>query len=122
MQVEAQSNDVVPRVIRRADVTGVVQVDAIDRTAADRCAKLVRALAGESAPGPIEAAEAYDELAARLTLTVTGSLSAVLCLLNGKSPSGERLIEELADTSLVASVDDVGAERAITISDHLLSA
>jgi len=122
MQLEAHSDDVVPRVIRRADVTGVVQVDAIDRTAVDRRAKLVRALAGESARGPIEIAEAYDELAVRLTLTVTGSLSAVLRLLNGKSPSGERLIEELADTSLVASVDNVGAEKAITISDHLLSA
>src|SRR5262245_52442672 len=122
MQVESQSNDVVPRVIRRADVTGVVHVDAIDRTTADRCAKLVRALADESARGLIEIAEAYDELAARLTLTVTGSSSAVLRLLNGKSPSGERLIDEPSDTSLVVSVDNVGAEKAIAISDHLLSA
>jgi hypothetical protein len=49
-------------------------------------------------------------------------LPAVLRLLNGKSPSGERLIDERADTSFVASVDNVGAEKAIAINDHLLNA
>jgi hypothetical protein len=49
-------------------------------------------------------------------------LPAVLRVLNGKSPSAERLIEERADTSFVANVYDIGAEKAIAINDHLLNA
>ena len=121
MQTQTQSNEA-PKVIRRAEVNGVVHVSAIDRAAADRCVQLLRTLAGESAHGPVEIAEAYDERAARLALTVNGSLLVVLRLLNGKAPSGERLVDDRADTSFVASVDNVGADKAVAINDHLLSA
>jgi hypothetical protein len=119
MQTPTQSNEAI---VRRAEVTGVVRVDAVDRTVADRSAQLIKALAGESAHGPIEIAEAYDERGARLTLTVTGSLPAVLRLLNGKSPGGERLVDDRAGTSLVANVEEVGAQKAVAINDHLLNA
>jgi hypothetical protein len=122
MQKQAQSNEALPKVIRRAEVSGVVHMGASDRAAADRSAQLLRALAGESELGPIEIAEAYDKRAARLTLAVKGSLSAVLRLLSGKSPSGERLVDDRVDTSFVASVDNVGGEKAVAINDHLLNA
>jgi len=122
MQPQTQSNEPTPKIVRRADVTGVVRVAGIDRAGADRFVTAIATLAGASAHGPIEIADAYDERTARVNLTVTGSLSAVLRLLNGKSPSGERLVEEQADTSLVASVDNVGAEKAVAINDHLLNA
>jgi hypothetical protein len=122
MPTHSQSNEAVPRAGRRAEVTGMVHVDGVDRAAADRSVELISALALASAHGPVEIAEAYDEHAARLTLTVTGGLPAVLRVLNGKSPSAERLVEDRADTSLVASVYDVGAEKAVAISDHLLNA
>jgi len=84
--------------------------------------QLIRALASTSAHGPVEIDEAYDENAGLSTLKVTGNLSAVLRVLNGKSPSAERLVEDRAHTSFVASVYDVGAEKAVAISDHLLNA
>ncbi len=49
-------------------------------------------------------------------------MPAVLRVLNGKSPSAVRLLEERADTSLVANVYGIGAEKAIAINDHLLNA
>jgi hypothetical protein len=122
MQTQPQANAVTPRTIRRADVAGVVHVDAIDRAAADRFMEPIRTLARASAHGEIEVAEAYDERAARLTLTVTGSLSPVLRLLSGKSPGGGRLIDDRGGTSFTASIDNVGAEKAVAISDHLMSA
>jgi hypothetical protein len=122
MEPQARSNEAASAVIRRAEVTGEVRVERVDRAAAHRSAQLLKALAAASTHGPIEIADAYDERGARLTLTVTGSLAATLRLLNGKSPSGERLIEESADTSLAATVDNVGAEKAVAISDHLLNA
>jgi len=120
MQTQTQTS--APKVVRRAEVNGVVHVRAVDRAAADRSAQLIRALADASAHGPIEIVDAYDERAAQLTLTVSGSLPAVLRLLNGKSPSGERHLDERADTALVASVDNVGTEKAVAISDHVLNA
>jgi hypothetical protein len=122
MQTESRSNEALPRAGRRAEVTGVVHVDDVDRAAADRSVQLIKALAGASAHGPVEIAETYDSRAPRLTLTVSGALPAVLRVLNGKSPSAERLIEERADTSFVANVYDIGAEKAIAINDHLLNA
>ena len=121
MQTQTQDNEGAPRVARRADVTGVVHV-AIERAAADRSVQLIRALVAASAHGVIEIAEAYDERIARLTLTVAGSLPAVLRFLNGKAPSGERIVEDRAGTSFVADVENVGAEKAIAINDHLLNA
>ena len=119
MQPQAQSNDAAPKVVRRADVNGIVRVDGIDRAAADQLSTMIT---GASARGPVEIAASYDERAARLTLTVTGSLPAVLRLLNGKSTTGERLVDDRAETSLVASIDNVGAEKAVAINDHLLNA
>ena len=49
-------------------------------------------------------------------------MPAFLRLLNGKSPGGERLVDDRADTSLVASVAGVGAQKAVAINDHLLNA
>ena len=122
MQPQAQSNDAAPKVVRRADVNGIVRVDGIDRAAADQLSTTITTLSGASAQGPVEIIDAYDERAARLTLTVTGSLPAVLRLLNGKSTTGERLVDDRAETSLVASIDNVGAEKAVAINDHLLNA
>ena len=122
MQTESRNNEAAPRVVRRAEVAGVVHVDGVDRGAAERSAQVIRALAIASAHGPVEIAEAYEERAARSTLTISGSLPAVLRVLNGKSQAGARVVEERAHTSFVASVDEVGAEKAVAISDHLLNA
>jgi hypothetical protein len=122
MQTESERNEAPPRAVGRAEVNGVVHLDDLDRAAADRSARLIRALAEASAHGPVEIAETYDERAARLTLTVSGRLPAVLRVLNGKSPSAERLVAERADTSLVANVHDIGVEKAVAINDHLLNA
>jgi hypothetical protein len=121
MQTQTPSNEAT-RPVRRAELAGVVHVDGIQRAAADRSEQLIRTVAGTSAHGPVEIAAAYDERAARLTLTVTGSLPAVLRLLNGKSPGAERLVEDHADTSFIATVSGVGAEKAVAINDHLLNA
>jgi hypothetical protein len=122
MQTHRENNQAMSQPGRRTEVTGVVRLDALDRAAADRSSQLIKGLASASAHGHVEVADAYDEAAARLTLTVTGSLPAVLRLLNGKSPSAERLVEDRADTALVATVDGVGAEKAVAITDHLLNA
>jgi hypothetical protein len=122
MQTSIQSGEAAPRVLRPARVTGVVHLDEVDRAAADRSVQLVRELARGSAHGPIEIADSYEARDARLTLTATGGLSAVLRLLNAKTPSGERLLEERVRSSLVADVDNVGSEKAVAINDHLLNA
>jgi hypothetical protein len=122
MQPSTQSSEGAPRIVRRAHVTGVVHLNEIDRTKADRSAQLLRDFAAASAHGPLEVANAYDEPHSRLTLTVSGSLPGVLRLLNAKTQGGERLIEEGAGTSLVADVDNVGSEKAVVINDHLLNA
>jgi hypothetical protein len=122
MQSQAENNEAAPNVVRRAEVTGVLHVDGIERAAADRLAKAIAALADASAHGPIEIADAYDERAARVTLTVGGSLAAVLRLLNGKSPGGERVVDDRAGTTFKATIDNVGAEKAVAINDHLLNA
>jgi hypothetical protein len=103
-------------------VTAVVHVDGIDRVAADRTAELARELARGSAHGAVDITTAHDAVAARLTLTATGRLPAVLRLLNGKSASGARLVEDRVGTSLAASVDGVDTAKAIAIGDHLLNA
>jgi hypothetical protein len=122
MQTSTQSNEAAPQVQRRAHVTGAAHLDGIDRAEADRSAQLLRDLAAASAHGPLEIAEAYDGARSRLTLTVTGSLPGVLRLLNGKTQSGERLIEDRVGTSFVADVDNVGSDKAVAINDHLLNA
>jgi hypothetical protein len=122
MQTSTQSNEAAPLVLRHAHVIGVVRLDEIDRTGVDRFVQLVRELARGSAHGPIQIADRYEERDARLTLTATGGLSAVMRLLNAKKQSGERLIEERVGSSLVADVDHVGREKAVAINDHLLNA
>jgi len=122
MQTSTQSNEAAPPVPRHAHLIGVVHLDDIDRAEADRSVQLVRELARGSAHGPIEIADRYEERDARLTLTATGGLAAVLRLLNAKTQSGERLIEERVGSSLVADVDNVGSEKAVAINDHLLNA
>lgn len=122
METQNQSAAAGPQAARRAEVTAVVHVDGIERAAADRFASSVRSLAGASADGPLETAEAFDERAARLTFTVSGGLPAVLRLLNSKSASDERLFEDGVDTSMAATVDNVGSVKAVAISGHLLNA
>jgi hypothetical protein len=111
-----------PKVQRRAHVTGAVHLDGVERADAERSAQLLHDLALASAHGPVGIEPSYDEAHSRLTLTVTGSLPGVLRLLNGKAPSGERLIEEQVGSSFVADVDNVGSEKAVAINDHLLNA
>jgi hypothetical protein len=120
MQTQIQDSKAAP--VRRAELTGVVHVDGIERAVADRSAQRISALASASAHGPVEVADAYDERAARLTVTVTGGLSSVLRLLNGKSENGARLVEDGAGTSFVASIYSVSSEKAVAINDHLLNA
>jgi len=122
MQTPNRIDEAGPQAGRRADVTAVVHADGIERAAAGRFASSVRSLADASAHGPLEIAEAFDERAARLTLTISGALPAVLRLLNGKSASDERLFEDGVDTSMAATVDGVGSVKAVAISGHLLNA
>lgn len=103
-------------------MTAVAHIDGIDRTAAVGIAASARELARTSAHGTIDVAEAHDATAARLTLTVTGGLPAVLRLLNAKSANGARLVEDGVATSLTATVHAVGTVKAVAIGDHLLNA
>jgi hypothetical protein len=107
---------------RRAVVTAIVHIGGVDRTVADQTTELARELARASAHGPVEVTDSHDAAATRLTLTVSGALPAVLRLLNGKTASGARLIEDDVLTSMAATVDGVGITKAVAIGDHLLNA
>ncbi len=122
MQSQAENNEAVPHVVRRADVSGVLHVEGKDRAASDRLSTAIAALADASAHGPIAIAHAYNERAACVTLNVRGSLAAVLRLLNSKSPGGERVVDDRTPTSFEATIDNVGVEKAVAINDHLLNA
>jgi len=122
MQTPTPNSEAILPSARRADLTAVVHVDGIDRAAASGTAALARELARASAHGAVDVAEAHDAAAARLTLTVTGGLPAVLRLLNGKSTAGARLVADGVDTSMTANVHGVGTVQAVAIGDHLLNA
>src|SRR5690349_6080828 len=118
MQTPSPANEASSGPARRAIVTAVVQIDCVDRIEADRTAELART----QAHGTVDVAGIHDAEAARLTLTVSGVLPAVLRLLNGKSPAGARLVEDGVDTSLTANIDGIGTPKAVAIGDHLLNA
>lgn len=122
MQTPIPISEAAPLPSRRADVTAVVHVEQVDSVEAGRIAVLARELARASAHGSVEVADAHDAAAARLTLTVSGGLPAVLRLLNGKSPAGARLVGDGVDTSMTANVEGVGTAKAVAIGDHLVNA
>ncbi len=108
--------------IRKTDAIGVLHWDGIDHVQADRSTQHVRAAASASTYGPLAVDSTYDERDARLTLTIRGSLAATLRLLNDKSASGERLIEDSTASSIAVHIDGVGSVKAVAINDHLLNA
>ena len=100
----------------------MLHVDGIDQVQADLSTQRVRAAACAHTTGPLAVDATYDERDARLALTIRGSLAATLRLLNGKSASGERLIEDGTATSIAVDIDRVGSVKAVAINDHLLNA
>lgn len=118
MQTPAESSESAPRIERRAGVTAVVHMDGVGRVEADRIVDVARAWAH----GAVDIATTHDAAAARLTLTASGRLPAVLGLLNAKTASGARLIEDGSDAALAAHVENVGTLKAVAIADHLLNA
>jgi hypothetical protein len=118
MQTPAESSESAPRIEGRADVTAVVHVDGVERVEADRIVDVARAWAH----GPVDIATTHDAAAARLTLTASGRLPAVLRLLNATTASGARLIADGSNATLAAHVENVGTVKAVAIGDHLLNA
>jgi len=114
--------EVASRVTRNTDVSGVLHVDGIDQEQVERSTQHVRAVANASTHGPLTVDATYDERAARLTLSIRGSLSAVLRLFSNKSADGERLFEDGTESSIALDIDGVGKVKAVAITDHLLNA
>jgi len=103
-------------------MAAVVHVEGIDRVKAERTAELARELARASTHGTVDIVESHDAATARLILTVSGGLPAVLRVLNGKSASGARLVEDGVSASMTANVSGVDTVKAVAITDHLLNA
>ena len=116
------SQEIASPPIRNSDVAGVLHMPGIDGEQAERSTQRVRAVANASTHGPLTVEATYDEQAARLTLSIRGSLSAVLRLFGNKSEGGERLLEDGTETSVAVNIDRVGTVKAVAINDHLLNA
>jgi len=112
-----------PVIEPRAEATGIVQADDVDRDEAQRIERaLVEAVAAATAKGRLHVERAHDEAQSRLRLTLKGALAAVLEILSPKSGNGQPLIGDGAHTSLTVAIHPVTTRKAIAINDHLLAA
>ena len=110
------------RPTRNTDAIGVLHVAGIDQGQVERWTQHVRTVASASQHGPLTVDATYDERAARLTLSIRGSLLAVLRLLGNKSADGTRLFEDDSESSVALNIDGVGKAKSVAITDHLLNA
>lgn len=112
-----------PVIALRAETTGIVVADGVDRDEAQRIERaLVETVAAVTAKGRFHVEQAYDEPQSRLRLTLEGALAPVLAFLGSKSGNGERLIGDRAHTSMTVTIHPATTPKAIAINDHLLAA